>query len=376
MLAIHPPFIFKYFSKNSSSTEAKNSIFVDTLANSPTSPKVIKTFYLSWEDALWHLLSVYKIKKGSKVLVPDFFCGDVLNNMQKHGLKIEYYPVDHLLKTDILKFKKILLKTKPSILIMFHAVGIDNQLMESAKLWIKLLPEKSFLIEDCVHKILRDSQVRFLNDRHFLIDSLRKVVPIQGSTVFSSVKIPSITTVQKLNTFPYRLAVLYYWICMEFNLLLAYYSNNSRLSKHFNLRAEKIMLRGYSIIGRAKSSSSGNIFMDFISNRINIDEIEKIKQKQGEKYLNNLKDLIKSKYFWIPEINKSNFKKLRGFPLIIDKKIANKFLEFLRENGLILRFELDDSKWSKKQKIIYLPMGLHISDNDVEFVINLIKKWL
>ncbi len=374
MLAIQPPFIFNYFSKNSSnynfllSSSRKPKIITST-------PKVHKSFYLSWEDALWHLLSVYKIKQGSTILVPEFFCGNVIENMEKHGLKIEYYPVDRLLTTNIQQFKKILKKTKPNILIVFHPVGIDNKLIELASQWINLLPEKSLLIEDCVHKIIRKSEIKFLNDRHFLIDSLRKVVPIQGSRVFSSVKIPPISTFQNLQTFPYRFAVLYFWICMELNLLLAYYSNNLGLAKYFNLKAEKLMLQGYSIIGIAKFPSSGNIFMNLLTDRINIDEIEKKKQNQADKYLNILNKLINSKYFWIPEIKKSNLKKLRGFPLIIDKKIANKFLEFLRTNGLILRFELNDSKWSEDQKIIYLPMGLHINDKDVEYVTKLIHKF-
>ncbi len=352
MLTIQPPFIRDYF----------------TLKNNATH-KTFSRFYLSWEDALWHLLTIYNVAPGSTILVPEFYCGNVEDHMSEHDLIIATYPVDKYLYTDTQSFIKKLKQEKPAIVVVFHPVGIYNSLMDDSAKWREYLGHDTILIEDCVHKIVEHTKISFLSDRHFLIDSLRKVVPIQGSRMYSRVELPRIPTWQSPLTLPYRLLVIAYWAIMQIYLLLAYYSKSELQGQKYNLRAERAMIVGYKVIGSRKMASPGIWIMERLSQRISATRIEASKKSQAKMYLEGVRALVKSELFWTAKIKLADYSQLRGFPLIIDLSVADEFLKHLRDRGVLVRFELDDSAWSKKQKIVYLPMGIHLNKKDINKVL-------
>lgn len=358
MFAIQPPLISNYFLSKQKVTKQKT---------------FFKSFFLSWEDALWHILKIHKLKSGSVVLVPEFYCGNVEEHMRDHGLKIINYPVDKYLVTDIKRFKKILSNTKPDIVVIFHAVGIQNALIKNYRQWISMLPTKTILIEDCVHKVIDPKEIKFLTKHHYFIDSLRKVVPIQGSFVYSAGEIPKIGFWQKFVTFPYRLVVFTFWLFMQINLFLAHYSKNKTLEKVFNNLAEVSMLIGYKIIGSNRLASPGVSLMQNYFEKINTPLIKKMKFIQVQIYKSKLKRVLDSGKFWLPSISQNDYPNLRGLPLIMDLSVSDKFINYMRKNGVLVRYELNDSKWSDRQKIVYLPMGLHINNSSINFIV---KKFL
>ena len=147
-------------------------------------PKSVKRlFYLSWEDGLWDILEKKNVRKGSVILVPEFFCGDVENNIKNHGYKIRYYFVSENLQTTDRQLLSAINKFEPKVIIIHHHVGIFNLLL-SYKNWSKYVDNSIILIEDCVHRIVEPNQLKFIKQNHFFIDSLRKVVPLQGSVVY------------------------------------------------------------------------------------------------------------------------------------------------------------------------------------------------
>jgi hypothetical protein len=354
MLTIQPPLIREYFTFR---TPVKP---IDT---------VYRSFYLSWEDTLWHLLTIYKMPASAKVLVPEFFCGHVIENMEAHGLTVSYYPVDSLMRTRSAELAASIKQVKPDILIVFHPVGIHNQLMNDPKDWFAHLDKNCLLIEDCVHRLVNTQKINFLSERHFLIDSLRKVVPIQGSNVYSSALLPKPNILTSILTLPYRLNVTTWWALMQINLIKAYLSKNSSREKKYNLRAEHAMIKGYEVIGDNHLSSPGMSVMRYLATHIATNAIENIKQKQAALYLAGLENLLQRLPVWLPQMMISDYKNLRGFPLIMDNSIADQLLEHLRSNGVLVRFELNDSKWSQKQKIVYLPMGIHVSSRDIQRIV-------
>lgn len=359
MITIQPPFIFKYFS-------TKKVFATEDLFSS---------FYLSWEDALWHLLDTFKIKKGAKILVPDFFCGNVVEHMQEHGLRPIYYKVSNLLITSESDFISCLKKYTPSIVVIFHPVGITNSLLKHPKIWSHLLSPDALLIEDCVHRVIDPSKLKLISSKHFVIDSLRKVVPIQGCNVYSSIPLPRITISQSFSTIIYRLGVMWWWIYMQHYLRLTYYSPNIANSLKYNLLAEKYMIRGYDLIGRSKRVSPGIWIMRYLSRKLPITQIEESKIIQAKKYASAIKKLINTHNFWVPKIGPKDSGLLRGYPLIIHISIADRFLKHMRNGGVLIRFELNDSPWSKKQKIVYLPMGIHLTVADIATTIDLLNKF-
>ncbi len=359
MLTIQPPLIRDYFTRSTTQ---------------PLPKGVFRRFFLSWEDSLWHLLLTQKVSHGSKILVPEFYCFDVVKNMKMHGLKVVTYEVDEKLRANKVDFVTKLKKLKPNIVVVFHAVGIYNPLMDEVRSWQSLLRESTILIEDSVHKIIVPSEIKFVHRNHYVIDSLRKVVPLQGSCVYSQHLIPTITISQYLLTIPYQLRVMWWWMVMQLNLCRAYYAKTLAKATPFNLTAEIAMVKGYDLIGTSQLASPGSWMMERLIGRIASSKISESKTKQAKMYLDGLGEILVSKKVWTPIIDPNEWGQLRGYPLILSLEIADRLLAYLRAESILLRFELNDSPWSERQKIVYLPMGIHIKNEDIEYVIKIFKK--
>lgn len=333
--------------------------------------KIKQLFYLSWEDALWDLLEKKKVRKGSRILVPDFFCGGVEDNIRLHGYKIGRYPVDKYLVTKHVYFAKKIKEYKPKVIVIFHAVGIKNNLFLDKK-WLKLVNNNTILIEDCVHRIVNPKKIKILFESHVIINSLRKVVPLQGCSIYGTSSFLNYSEPPFFRSLFYSIKVHLYWILMIFLWELSHFFWGSKISSDTALMAEKIMIKGYDVIGRSKLPAKGFHIFNLLQKHINLEKIYGIKQKQVELYESNLHKLlpIETPY------RKSDKKEMRAWPIVLDIKHAYRVLGYLRKKGLIVRFELDDSIWSKKQKIIYLPLGPHINNRQQLSIINIVKNSL
>lgn len=363
MLPIQPPFISLYFTNI---FKPKNKSDVN----------YHETFFLSWEDALWQLLKNHRVPKGSKVLIPSYYCWDVVKNMQAHGLEYVSYEINKDLQPNSDHFLLQLKKYQPSVVIILHSVGIENNLFKNIK-WLDSFAENTILIEDSVHRVIDPKELKFISQNHFIIDSLRKVVPIQVSRVFSQRRVAGSTFNNSFKTTFYRIKVLFWWATMQLFLIIVYKSRSKLIQRCGNLLAEKAMKIGYEIIGDHSDSSPAPKLMQFLSNNLNIELIQKTKVKQTELYEKLLAEVFGGSGFFKIPFNDSDKKQLRGFPLGIELNIADNLLTHLRTSNIFLLFELNDSPWSTKQKIIYLPMGLHVSNKNIQYItetINLFKK--
>lgn len=336
------------------------------------SSKIQQSFFLSFEDALWQIIRQQQISPNSVVLIPEFFCFDVVKNIEAHGLKCLTYQVDQYLQVDQDDFLAKLKKTQPTIVIVFHAVGINNSLMQNIDL-LQFLPAKSLLIEDCVHRLLDPRKIKILDQRHYLIDSLRKVAPLQGSRVFSQEKIKPPAVADRLATLIYRSRVLFWWLIMQLALLWNYYSKNPK----GNQLATQAMEKGYDIIGDHKRPSPNFWLFNQLSHHLDYEKIEKFKLEQTNLYNARLQAILSknTSLFLIP-FTLADRSQLRGFPLGIKIDEAEKFLSFCQQNQLHLRLELNDSPWALKQKIVYLPMGTHVKNAEIEKICDLIRRHL
>lgn len=325
-----------------------------------TLPKGIKRlFYLSWEDALWDILAKKQIPKASVILVPEFFCGDVEWNMCDHGYKVAHYATKKNLTSDTKDFIAKIKKIKPSVVIVFHPVGITNTLFDNF-IWLKSLPEKTILIEDCVHRIVDPATIKFIKNNHIIMDSLRKVVPLQGSNVYGKVKDLNFSEPPVTQSWFYALKVTFLWIKM--NIFWNF-------GKSF--AAEKNMITGYNLIGDSKWPAGGWGLFNVFNHFINFDKIARNKTGQVEIYEKYLKHILP---VTIPYL-KSDKGKMRAWPIVFKNKVqATKVLNSLRGNGLVVRFELIDSVWSQKYRVIYLPLGPHLKSAQIMEICDLVKK--
>lgn len=296
------------------------------------SSKYKRLFYLSYEDALWDLLNYKNVKNGSPVLLPEFFCDDVENNIKNRGYKISHYKIKSNLQVDLTDFSHKIKSTKPAVVIIFHPVGIKSNVN------INLIDRNIIVIEDCVHKIINLEEIAIKKQNHFIIDSLRKVLPLQGSNLIGLQKDLNFNPPKITQSLIYNLKVHILWLFMLIFWNIGYYN-----------KAEKLMKKGYDLIGDSIRPSSGFSFFKYIFQFININEIKKIKSLQIEIYKKNINTDI--------HFIKNDYGNMRGYPV----KVTDQTLNMLRDNNLQVRYELFDSEWGKKNKVIYLPLGPYIS---------------
>lgn len=342
MISVQPILSFKYFQLR------KNSL-----------PKGIRSlFYLSWEDALWDLLYKKNIKKGSYILVPDFYCNDVEKNIKQHGYKIGHYKINKNLSVDKKSFQSKISQLKPGVIVVFHPVGIKSNLFENIT-WLKNVTKEAILIEDSVHRVIDRKEIKIIKKNHFAIDSLRKVVPLQGARMYGKIEDLNFDEPTIFQSFFYRVKVSIYWFLMIICWTLG-----------FGILAEKLMIKGYEIIGDSKKPSRGSFLSKLLSNHINIRRIQKERVKQFGIYMNK----ITNRSLGQLKIKEEDKKHLRGFPIILSIKNADMILGYLRCHGLLVCYELDGSFWSTKQKIIYLPFGPQMNKKSNEDICNLVNK--
>lgn len=326
--------------------------------------------YLSWEDALWDLKKFFSYSDGSLVLVPDFFCLDVVENMISHGFQVVTYPVDRNFQTDPILFSSLLKEYQPDVAVIFHAVGITNALFQHKKKWLSSLPENTLLLEDSVHRVVNPEDISIVSQRHVVIDSMRKVIPLPGSNLFGSQAIATLRPSSTLETIPYQIIVLGWWLLFQFCLLIVTAVPSKQLQQWWNHLAEGAMLRGYDVIGDSLVAAPGNLLISWLSSHIDHERIALIKTQQVQIYKQKIKSIWSSSYIFPIAINERDFGKLRGYPIGLELTTATQILERLRAAGLLVRFELDTFGWSTKQKVIYLPLGPHLTQNQIEIVAN------
>ncbi|MEI6326847.1 MAG: hypothetical protein WCO78_01870 [Candidatus Roizmanbacteria bacterium] len=359
MTPIQPPLLPCYFS----------------LRKNYTLPKGIAVAqYISWEDALWDMIDVYKIQKGSIVLIPTFWCMDVVKNIEAHGLRCEYYPMDQNFQSEVKDFIRAIDVYKPAFIIIFHAVGIRNLLIAKYEEWKDHLDDQQIVIEDSVHSIVDPSLLVIKRDRHFVVDSWRKVIPLQGSTIYGKGKELRKFDHTHKSLSNYSLRVVWLWLKMQSWLVLSAF----RFPKHIDTRlfsnkwdelcakkAEKYMLEGYDLTGDCITAGATLRIFILLRKHINVSRIKKIKEKQVAKYDKLLQPLWDDLRFVHISISQYDPAELRGYPVVIVAPEAASLINALRDSGVLVRSELEGCPWTQDKKVVYLPLGPHVGSGDI-----------
>ncbi len=327
------------------------------LKRSKVDSNSVRLFYMSFEDALWDILKKKNVKKGSVILVPEFWCGDVEGNIKAHGYKVEHFPVSIDFKTNVRQIISILNKINPKVLIIFHPFGISNELFEDLS-WKKHLSKDAILVEDCVHRVVDPEKIKLLSNNHVIIDSLRKVLPLQGSVVYGNKGFLDFRPDLVNGSWFYSIKVVWFWARMQL------YLNIGNVRK-----AIAYMQKGYDLIGDHPEGAGGWPIFDILQRHIDFRKIKAINEKQVNFYDRHLSGLKKPKY------RKSDKGELRSYPLIFGTIEARKLLDFAEQRDLFLRCELDDCRWSRKRKAIGLPLAPHLNEKDLIQVCNILREW-
>ncbi|MFO0703650.1 MAG: hypothetical protein U0525_02910 [Patescibacteria group bacterium] len=360
MIPVQPYNIFAYISKKNTYKTGKN---------------IKELNYLSWEDAVWDIIKYKNIPKGSTALIPSFWCGHVVKNLRNHGVICQFYDVDENFQTSEELLMQRISELNPLIVVVLHAVGIENKLITENNNWIKSLPRETILIEDSVHSVINPSKLKIRKTNHFIIDSWRKVMPLQGAAMNGSKSDVDWSEPPLTQSFFYSLSIFLLWIIFQLALWAESKNreNMAKIAKMFGMLAEYFMIKGYDIIGEDDfAAATLPIFVRY-RKRLNYEKIEKIKKSQVEKYESKLSEVFETNIVQKVSMSEKDKGRLRGFPIIMNLERAEEMLRNLRKNGLFVRFELNDSPWSKLRKVIYLPLGPQLTTRDVDKVINIVR---
>lgn len=317
-------------------------------------------FYLSWEDALWDLCSKLKVPKNSHILTPSWYCQDVEHNIKNHGYHVKNYAVDIDLQPNKASLLSAINKYKPRIVILHHPLGIKNCIIEDQKI-LKKITKNHLIIEDSVHNIVDTSKIKILAPNHYIIDSLRKTVPLQGSCLYGLQSSLNFESPPYLQSWPYRLGVTSLWWLMNL-----FWGITMLTHKRFPAQLAQLLMQwGYDLIGNSTLPASGSPIFRILQKHLDIDVIENIKSRQiieYEKLLTSLNNALVSRI----KYSIKDRSKLMGYPLRIHKSIAKELLFDIKQNGLILRYELAINNWGKDYEILCLPIGPYLNNTDIK----------
>lgn len=330
-------------------------------------------FFLSWEDALWELQRYFQLPAGSRILVPSFFCGDVIQNMHAHGFQVESYPLDRQWQITQTEFRSCIRRTHPTIIVFFHPVGSTSPLLTHPEQWLDLVGPETILLEDAVHRVVEPNRLRLLSPRHVVIDSLRKTTPLAGANLFthSSLQLPFTPWWQ---TWQYQLAVLSWWWLFQLCLQLQTWFSFAAWSNWWNHAAEKAMLTGYDLIGDSQRPARSGGLLARLARHVDHQKIEAAKERQVAIYEAALAPIWQSAPVFRFPLASSEAPLLRGYPLGLELETAAAIVQQLRQAGVVVRCELNDSQWSSQQKVVYLPLGPHLSAAQVNWIGSLVAR--
>lgn len=321
-------------------------------------------FYLSFEDGLWQLLAEKKITKGSTILVPDFYCMDVLENILGHGYVWKMYQLDEHFQIDESLFLEIITKEKPAVILLFHACGITNTLTKDWS-WVSQIHSQTLIIEDAVHRLVNPQDVHIVSDQHVLMDSLRKDSPLSGSFMYGTADCLSFSP-SKVRWFSwYFISSSLSFFVFRFVLQLAVFFNIGWIVAFAH---QKVLKFHDDIIGDAPDSHGGLPWMPFVHQFIDFAKIERYKQKQAELY-SQLFDLhlAGNENFYKINIPESDFPYLHVYPVGYEH-VDHRLEDFLAKKNMPIWFKFPDCPWSAKRGVLFLPLGFHVSDREIEKV--------
>lgn len=340
-------------------------------------PDIDSIDYLSWEDGLWALLEVHRIPSGSVALVPSFWCIDVMNNMRAHGLQVEVYPVDMSFQTDTQTLQAHISRHNPKFIVIFHAVGIRNTLLDQAIFWNTLITRDCIVIEDCAHQIVDVNTLHLRHPRHFVLDSWRKVLPLQGSRLYGNLQNVHMIKMSVRQVWSWdNIYIIWYWLLMHVCL----YAQSIPLPKISSLCgewAEKCMLKGYDRIGDSMRPLQTLKLFSWLRSYVDRDTIAQVKATQVVLYDNLIGDIIQNdnRLFSVKRNSHDGFH-MRAYPVGLRMPEAPQIITSLRAHGLLVRAELDGCEWAQDKSVIYLPLGMHIQHHDIHAICKVFRTCL
>lgn len=335
---------------------------------------IFQKHFLSFEDALWTILAAKNIPSGSVILLPDFYCMDVVENIRRHGYTPVFYPLDDNFQISNTTFVTLIRRNRPQVIILFHACGITNKVAKDIR-YMRSLCEKALVIEDCVHRLINPSTMQLVHTNHIAIDSIRKVSPLYGSFMYSKFALDETQMTNKQREYSYILFTHLLYTLFRMAFVLGVMFRSYRLVSYAHTR----LLRFHDdLVGDSTYGYKGKRRYKFLHRFINFSYIEKLKEKQIALYASLLSSLYKKGSPWYEVgMPQSDKKYLHVYPLGFNprSRFGTKEVETLLQNNRIpVWFKFLDCPWSQMRSVMFLPLGFHVTNNDIKRVCSLLTQ--
>lgn len=328
-------------------------------------------YYHSFEDGLWEIIQRKFPNQSITVLVPDFYCSDVLDNIKNNGHKYVYYRLDNNFQITTSKFTKYLWLYKPEIVIIFNAGGIRSKLLTD-QTWVRELPETSLIIEDCVQQLVDPEKIKLISNRHLIIDSLRKVLPLPGSRIIGTNKGLIFLPKRDFRMSKYFFRSFWYYTIFRFGLLLGFGLNNYQLVSRSH---ERVLKKHDDIIGNSNLPQTGLPFLRWFIDRIDYKKIAELKKKQIKIYKTAFGKLFKTKYFFEITISASDEGSMHVYLLGVNKKWSESLMTFIKQNKIPIWYKFEDSPWSENRDVLFLPVGFDMNEQKINYLAKTLDEW-
>lgn len=333
-----------------------------------------RSYFLSFEDGLWVLLKKRKIPKGSCILIPDFYCVDVVDNIRSHGYMPIAYPLDDQFTISDHNLERHIRTHKPKVLIIFHACGITRISRKRIEKFCASYPDILF-VEDAVHMLVNPQNMLLTHSNHYLMDSLRKVSPLPGSFLYQNTASPHIHPDTIRREWKYALSVHVTFIFFRAVFILGTLLHNAQIIRYAH---EKTLKIHDDIVGDSDGGYMGSAMIPHIHTFINFGKIQHLKYTQTTLYEKYMAGLLKKSPLWyrfrIPEKQK---KDLHVYPIGLKKgnmsDIFSRIESYLHSQGVIVWFKFPESEWSKTRGVLFLPLGFHIKPKHIVYIMNILK---
>lgn len=331
--------------------------------------KISTELYLSFEDALWSLLPRLGYKKGSKLLIPNFYCIDVVQNIEAHGYVCAYYKLNPDFTYNLSGILAVVEKEQPDIFIEFQPDGLRTSLLSDIE---RKLHPRMLIISDRVHSIMTPQEEYIPHsDRHLYLGSFRKVTMLPGTiAVFTRA---ARSTKQQSYPWGYLFRALILWWTFIIQIKLSYLLSSPQMMK----LAMRTLTVHDDLIGDSFVSAPIPSWMGFAYEFFDIEKISLCKREQIFIYLKELEPIIsKNEWIWLPHYLDESYDNLRSFPLITTYEKGILLEKELEKQQIYRTRQLIGSPWSLKHSLFFFPLGPHLTKNDVQQIARRIKKTL
>ena len=324
--------------------------------------------FISFEDALWNYLNRNPLKNKA-ILVPDFFCTDVTSRLEERGFNIIWYSLNIDLTFSeeqfLSSFSSENIKASVGALFIYYPLG--NRDGVPACSWFRAqLGDSVLLIEDCADCLLEPQQVLLLDENHIIIDSLRKILPMQGARLFSlRASVYQISPLSLFNSYFLKTGVLHFL-----------YSFIHIITEFFPL---KLLLQWkWALFGMHSDSIGTNyqgirkgLFSPYLLSCISIHKFKEKRQQVVTWYQENVSDIeIKTNFHIIPFPH--NQGEARFIVLSGEKGSLLTIADQLEKKSVFVDIHFDDSPRAINTDYLLLPIQLTMTKKEVDFICNAI----